>query len=107
MEVGGFVLNILSGLIEKRRTKNMIYKTINVLNYFYTFESKSKTMRKFHPFFAIGTFGTILIALLHMAFAWGLSITNVHSTFFVLYIVFIAFLFLGVGLTLKQQQSTN
>ncbi len=60
-------------------------------------------MRKFHPFFFIGTIGVIVIAILHMFFALGLSLTN-HSVFFALYPTFTSFLIIGVGLTMKQQK---
>ncbi|MCK0125147.1 hypothetical protein MWU76_12125 [Gelidibacter sp. F2691] len=60
-------------------------------------------MKKFHPFFYIGTVGMMVIACLHMVLALGLALTSVHSTFFVLYIVFLTFLILGVVLTHKNE----
>ncbi len=62
-------------------------------------------MKKFHPFFTIGTVGMILIACLHMFLALGLSMTSVHNTFFVLYSVFLNFLIPGVILTIKNQKT--
>lgn len=62
-------------------------------------------MKMFHPFFAIGTVGMIVIACLHMFLSLGLSLTSIHSTFFVLYTVFLAFLILGVALTVKKQEA--
>lgn len=61
-------------------------------------------MKKFHPFFVIGTIGTITISLLHIFLALGLSISSVHSSFFVIYPIFIAFLLIGFGLTVKKQK---
>lgn len=62
-------------------------------------------MKNFHPFFAIGTFGTIITAIFHMFMSLGLSITSSHATFFVIYPIFIAFLFIGVALTVKAQKA--
>ncbi len=64
-------------------------------------------MKKFHPFFTIGTLGTVVISLLHIFLALGLSLTSVHSSFFVLYPIFFAFLMIGFGLTLKKQKETK
>lgn len=64
-------------------------------------------MKKFHPFFTIGTVGTIVISLLHIFLALGLSLTSVHSSFFVIYPIFIAFLMIGFGLTLKKQKASK
>lgn len=64
-------------------------------------------MKKFHPFFVIGTVGTIVISLLHILFALGLSSRSVHSSFFAIYPVFIAFLMLGFFLTLKKQKQNK
>ena len=62
-------------------------------------------MKKIHPFFTIGTVGMIITACLHMFLALGLSLTSVHSTFFILYPVFLIFLILGVVLTVKNQKT--
>jgi len=64
-------------------------------------------MKRFHPFFTIGTVGIIVTSLLHMLLAWGLSIVSAHNSFFVIYPMFIAFLFVGVGLTVKKQRETE
>jgi len=56
-------------------------------------------MNKFHPFFIIGTIGTIVTALLHMFFALVLSLNTVHTTFTVLYGAFTVFMFIGVRLS--------
>lgn len=61
-------------------------------------------MKKFHPFFVIGTVGLIITAILHMFLALGLSIASVHNTFFVIYPIFIALMPIGFGLTLKTQK---
>lgn len=61
-------------------------------------------MKKFHPFFIIGTVGMIISAIIHIFLALGLSLTNVHNTFFVLYPTFLSFLILGVALTIKSQK---
>lgn len=61
-------------------------------------------MEKFHPFFIIGTVGTIVTSVLHVFLAWGLSIVAAHASFFAIYPMFIAFLFIGLGLTLKKQK---
>jgi len=36
-------------------------------------------MRKFHPFFSIGTVGMIVIACLHLFLALGLSLISIYS----------------------------
>lgn len=58
-------------------------------------------MKKFHPFFTIGTVGMIVIAVLHIFMAFGLSLTLSHSTFFTMYLLFFTFIILGVILTVK------
>ncbi len=62
-------------------------------------------MKNFHPFFTIGTVGMIVIACLHMFLAVGLSLTSMHTTFFVLYPIFLTFLILGVALTVKDKKT--
>lgn len=62
-------------------------------------------MKKFHPFFAIGTVGMIVTASLHIFLALVLSMTEIHSVFFSLYPVFLMFLILGVALTIKNQKA--
>ncbi len=62
-------------------------------------------MKNFHPFFTIGTVGIILIACLHMFLSLGLSLTSIHTTFFIMYSVFLTFLILGVVLTVKNQKT--
>ena len=62
-------------------------------------------MKKFHPFFTIGTVGMIVTACLHMFLALGLSLTSIHSVFFTLYPVFLTFLILGVIFTVKHQKT--
>jgi uncharacterized membrane protein len=62
-------------------------------------------MRKFHPFFTIGTVGMMVIACLHVFLALGLSLTSIHAVFFTLYPVFLTFLILGVILTVKKQKT--
>lgn len=62
-------------------------------------------MKKFHPFFTIGTVGMIVTACLHMFLALGLSLTSIHSVSFTLYPVFLTFLILGVVFTVKHQKT--
>ncbi len=62
-------------------------------------------MKKIHPFFTIGTVGIIVTACLHLFLALGLSLTSIHSVFFTVYPVFLAFLILGVVLTVKKQKA--
>lgn len=61
-------------------------------------------MKEFHPFFTIGTLGIIVTALLHIFLALGLSLTSVHVAFFVIYPMYLSFLVIGFGLTLKNQK---
>ncbi|TXE07335.1 hypothetical protein ES711_11230 [Gelidibacter salicanalis] len=58
-------------------------------------------MKKFHPFYSIGTLGIVVIACLHMFLALGLALRSIHSTFYALYAVFLTFLILGVIFTVK------
>ena len=62
-------------------------------------------MKNFHTFFTIGTVGMIVTACLHMYLALGLSLTSIHTTFFVFYPVFLTFLILGVALTRKDKNT--
>lgn len=62
-------------------------------------------MKKFHPFFTIGTIGMIVIASLHIILALSLSLTSAHATFFILYPVFLTFQILGVALSVKNQKN--
>lgn len=64
-------------------------------------------MKKFHPFFIIGTVGMIVTSLLHIFLALGLSVSSAHSSFFAIYPTFIAFLAIGFGLTLKKQKEAE
>jgi len=61
-------------------------------------------MKKFHPFFTIGTVGMIVTSALHIFLALGLSLSSAHSTFFIIYPTFLAFLAIGFGLTLLNQR---
>lgn len=64
-------------------------------------------MKKFHPFFIIGTVGMIVTAILHIFLALVLSVSSAHSSFYVIYPTFIAFLAIGFGLTLKNQKESE
>ena len=64
-------------------------------------------MKKFHPFFIIGTFGTIITAMMHIFLALGLSVASSHSMFLAIYPTFIAFLAIGLGLTIKTKKETD
>ncbi len=64
-------------------------------------------MKKFHPFFIIGTVGMIVTSALHIFLALGLSVSSAHSSFYVIYPTFIAFLAIGFGLTLKKQKEAK
>jgi hypothetical protein len=61
-------------------------------------------MRKFHPFFTIGTVGMIVTAVLHMSLTLGLSFSSTNKTFIIMYPTFLAFLVIGMGLTIKKQK---
>lgn len=62
-------------------------------------------MKKFHPFFSIGTLGMIVVAFLHILLALGFSLTGVHTSFFALYPVFLSFLVIGFALTIKKKKA--
>ncbi|HLT66055.1 MAG TPA: hypothetical protein VKZ80_06830 [Flavobacterium sp.] len=62
-------------------------------------------MKKFHPFFTIGTVGMMVIACLHMFLALGLLLNSIHAVFFTLYPIFLTFLILGIVLTVKKQKT--
>lgn len=62
-------------------------------------------MKKFHPFFGIGTFGIIVIACLHLLLSLVLAITSSHTIFFALYPIFLTFLILGFVITIKGQKT--
>ena len=64
-------------------------------------------MKKIHPFYLIGTLGVIITAILHIILALGLSLTTVHSAFFIIYPTFATFLVIGVVLTVKQQKDAS
>lgn len=64
-------------------------------------------MKKFHPFFIIGTVVMIVTAILHIFLALVLSVSSAHSSFYVIYPTFIAFLAIGFGLTLKNQKESE
>lgn len=64
-------------------------------------------MKNFHPFFSIGTIGMVAAACLHIFLAWGLSLTDVHTSFMILYPLFTGFLMMGVALTVKAQKETK
>ena len=61
-------------------------------------------MKRFHPFYTIGTVGIIVTAILHMVLALGLSVVSNHSAFIAIYPTFLAFMILGVALTIKKQK---
>lgn len=63
-------------------------------------------MKKFHPFFTIGTLGMIVIAPIHIFLALGLELPSTHAAFFTIYLVFLTFIILGVTLTIKDLKST-
>ncbi len=63
-------------------------------------------MKKFHPFFVIGTIGIIVTAVLHIILALGLSLSSVHTAFFIMYPTSFAFLAIGLGLTIKEQKES-
>jgi predicted phage tail protein len=63
-------------------------------------------MKKFNPFFVIGSVGIIITAVLHMVFALVLEMPFVHNTFWVLYPTFISFMAIGVAQLLKLQPKT-
>ncbi|TYB77218.1 hypothetical protein [Bizionia myxarmorum] len=64
-------------------------------------------MKRFYPFFTIGTVGMIVTSMLHIFIALGLSISSAHTSFYILYSTFMAFLAIGFGLTLKTQKESK
>lgn len=64
-------------------------------------------MKNFHPFFAIGTIGMVVVSVLHIFLALVLSLTSVHTTFGVLYPVFFAFLIMGVAFTIQVKKDSE
>lgn len=99
-KLGWFIFFISSNIVTLIEFKCLLYTKQLTIN-------KRVTMRKFHPFFTIGTVGTIVISSLHIFLALGVSLTAVHTTFFVLYPLFIALLIIGFALTLKKQKETK
>ena len=63
-------------------------------------------MKKFHPFFTIGTLGMIVIALLHIFLALALEIYSANNAFFSIYPVFLTFIILGVAFTINDEKNT-
>ena len=61
-------------------------------------------MKILHPFYIIGTVGIIVTAIMHIIFAFALSIASNHSTFFVLYSVFTSFMIVGIAITIKKKE---
>ncbi|MFD2919850.1 hypothetical protein ACFS6H_09045 [Terrimonas rubra] len=61
-------------------------------------------MRKFHPFFTIGTVGMMLTAILHIMLSFSFSLTATNKIFGLIYPTFMAFLIIGIGLTVKKQK---
>lgn len=61
-------------------------------------------MKTFHPFYYIGSIGIIISALLHILLALVLSIATSHAAFLALYPAFLAFMAIGMGLTIKKQR---
>lgn len=61
-------------------------------------------MKNFSPFFIIGSIGMIITAVLHIVLAMILSQPSVHSTFFALYPLFMAFMIIGFRQMLKAHE---
>ena len=61
-------------------------------------------MKEFHPFYFIGTLGVLITAIVNIILALGFSLTAANSTFFIIYPTFVAFLIIGVALTVKEQK---
>ena len=74
---------------------------IELLNQFYT----HKAMKKLPAFFAIGTIGMILTAVLHMFLAFIIHESSVHTAFFVMYPTFFSFLMIGTGQMIKASKT--
>jgi hypothetical protein len=53
-------------------------------------------MKKLNPLFVIGTVGMVVTAILHMFMAFVVAKPSVHTSFFVIYPVFAAFLTVGI-----------
>jgi hypothetical protein len=64
-------------------------------------------MKHFHPFYVIGTIGMIVSGIFHLVLTLGLSLPAVHTTFYVLYSTFFAFLLLGIRFSLQPQKIKN
>ncbi|MCC8409933.1 hypothetical protein LJ707_13425 [Mucilaginibacter sp. UR6-1] len=62
-------------------------------------------MKALNPFFIIGTVGVIVTAIFHVVIALVLSIPAAHTTFFVLYPMFISFLAIGAGQIIKHDKA--
>ncbi len=60
-------------------------------------------MKKFHPFYYIGTVGMIVSATWHMILTMVLSLSSVHQSFYVIYPTFLAFTIMGVALTIRDK----
>lgn len=61
-------------------------------------------MKRFPPFFLTGSAGMVVTAVLHMAMALLLRNTSVHTSFMVLYPVFMAFMAIGAAQLKKEKQ---
>jgi len=61
-------------------------------------------MKKFHPFFFIGSIGMMVTSVLHIFIALVVEIPKVHTVFFVLYPMFLSFMMMGFGMTLRLQK---
>ena len=59
-------------------------------------------MKHLNAFYIIGTVGMLVTAILHITLALLLHQPSVHTTFFVLYPMFAAFLAIGFGQLLKK-----
>ena len=61
-------------------------------------------MKRFPPFFVIGSVGMVLTAVLHVALAFGLPDASVHGSFAALYPAFLAFMTIGTAQLFRKEK---
>ena len=66
---------------------------------------KHMKMKRINAFYAIGTTGMIVTAILHILLAVIINQSSVHTTFISLYTTFTAFLAIGSGQIIKGQRT--
>lgn len=61
-------------------------------------------MKRFHPFFIVGTLGMLITSLLHICMAIFAIRSFSHASFISIYPVFVTFVILGIILTYNKQK---